>query len=555
MKNINRLLVIFVFAALFVSCNEDYLDRPPLDKISSEAVAQSEGYAEAYLWEIYAFMPNGFCRTSGHNMGGYGGTSMIDQSTGIAVSKSGWIETQNVITPGKMSPTNNPYNNWKQLYQSIYKANNLIEILDAGVEFDADVAARIKAEARFVRAFQYFDLARRWGDVPLITETQSAENIEDVLVARTPVADVYAFIDTEYAAIAEILPSAKDLPDSELGRATKEACWAFNGRAQLFAKNYARAAEMSKKVMQSGAYQLADDYEALFSDHGGNKEVIWELLFNGAEKGNGIDMVGLPFTYRADWGAQINPTQEFIDEYEMKDGSKFDWDNPEHAAAPYENRDSRFSATILHHGSPFKGRDLDVLCKWDADLGKYVGVGGDAPLRTGLHTISGYYVRKFMDPTAPFGINFGEGKQSWKEMRLAEVLLNYAEAQNEIAGPDASVYDAINQVRVRAGQPELPSGLSKEEMVEKIRHEKLIELALEGHRFWDIRRWGIAKDLLHEKYWTGMMVYENEDGTFGYHKYPMDFRPKQIFLDKHYLFPIPQGEMEKNPNLAQNPGY
>ncbi|WP_289063736.1 RagB/SusD family nutrient uptake outer membrane protein [uncultured Zobellia sp.] len=549
MKRIKIYTALIVMFAFAISCEDGFLEREPLDIISEDVVYNDQGYVESVLYRLYNYMPVGFpgrgqTNHPGKNANGF--SSILDNNTDIAMTKSGWIESWKVIRPGLIDPTNNPLDNWDVLYKGIYLSNTILSNIQDS-ELDADVKVRIIAEARFIKAFLYFDLARRYGAVPLIKELQSID--DDLLLPRTPVEEVYAYIDEEFTAAAADLPSVADMPDSELGRATKEAAWAFNGRAQLFAKNYARSAELSKAVIDGGGYTLSPDYEGLFQTYGGDPEVIFEVLFNGTDKGHGMDKIMLPFSYRADWGSQCNPTQEFVDSYEMANGLPItDPASGYNPLKPYEGRDSRFYATILFQGADFMGREMDVIFP----------DGVDAPLRTGLHSITGYYIRKFMDQSAPFGVDFGQSKQSWIEMRLAEVLLNYAEAQNEISGPDASVYTAINSVRARAGQPDLAMGLSKADMFNAIVHERKIELALEGHRFWDLKRWGMGVEVLNNKVFTGMKVLAVDPvtGEMELERFPVDNRPATIYLEKFDLFPVPQAEIEKNPNLLpQNPGY
>ncbi len=556
MKRIKIFLALIAVFVVVMSCDEDFLERDALDKINDSAVYGDEGYVKAVLFRLYNYMPIGYPgrgqvgKKDGEEqqpgVSSTGFTSILDNNTDIAMTKSGWIESWRHIRSGNITPTNNPLDNWGDLYEGIYLANLMLSNLQ-DAELDEDFKSRIIAEVRFVKAFQYFDLARRYGDVPIIKEIQSLDG--DLLVSRDPVSEVYAYVDEEFTAAAADLPSKADLPDSEVGRATKEAAWAFNGRAQLFAKNYTRSAELSKLVMDSGNHTLAPDYEALFQTYSGDPEAIFEVLFDGITKGHGMDRIMLPFSYRSDWGSQCNPTQEFVDSYEMTNGLPItDPTSGYDPLRPYEGRDSRFHATVLYQGSEFMGRPLDVIFP----------DGLDAPLRTGLHSITGYYIRKFMDQSAPFGVGFGESKQSWIEMRLAEVLLNFAEAQNEAAGPDASVYAAINMVRSRAGQPDLPAGLTQPQMFDRIVHERKIELALEGHRFWDLKRWKMGVDVLNGNNFTGMKVLSVDPttGEMELERFPIDFRPTTVYFERFDLFPIPQSEIEKNPNLLpQNPGY
>jgi hypothetical protein len=401
----------------------------------------------------------------------------------------------------------------------------------------------------------YTELVKRYGDVPLITQLQSFDDIEAMKVSRDPSADIYEFIDTELTEAAELLPSAKILPTNELGRATQEACWALNGRAQLYAKNYTQSAAMSLKVMESKSFELASDYNALFQSTGGNKEAIFEILFDGANKGHSFDLLAFPFSHRADWGSQILPTQELVDAYEMTNGlaitdpaSGYDTLNP------FANRDSRLAATVLYHGNLFKGDPILTALSSDVSI---LANDIDAPLVTGNHTTTGYYLKKFLDETLDDSPVSGQGKTSWKIIRLAEVLLNYAEAQNEAVGPDQSVYDAINLVRKRADQPNLPTGLSQDEMFDRVVQERKVELVGEDFRFWDLRRWKMAVEVLNNTYAHGMYITKdaNNPENLSYKIVQVPNRPKYVYLEHFYLLPIPQSEIDKNPNLVQNPNY
>jgi len=563
MKQIKKLLYASAFLLTLNSCNEDFLERQPLDMISSEAVYNDPALVEAYLFKAYNYMPNGYGtrnldgtdeKTPGVNGAGYGNAYILDCLTDLMTNKSSWPASNGQIVTGQIYPTKNDLDIWEHAYTAIRYCNMILDNMKTS-KLSTDFIARINAEARFIRAYMYFDLARRYGDVPLIKELQSLDNFDEVLVSRTPVSEVYAFIDQEYTEIAEILPSVANLASSDLGRATREACWALNGRVQLYAKNYARSAEISKKVIDSNLYSLAADYNKLFQSYGGDKEVIFEVLFNGADKGHGMDRLAYPFSHRADWGSQMLPTQELVDAYEMTNGLPItdaaSGYNPE---KPYENRDSRLSATVLYHGNLFKGTPILVALSSDITI---LPNDVDAPNLTGNHSTTGYYLKKFLDESIPDGPGWGVSKTSWKEIRLGEVLLNYAEAQNEAAGPDQSVYDAVNKVRARAAQPALPAGLSKDQMFARIVQERKVELVCEGNRFWDLRRWKMCGEVLNGKKVHGMFITKdaNDPSKLTYQLVEAKNRPAYIFHDRFYLLPIPQSEIDKNVNLIQNPEY
>lgn len=534
---------------LLASCRNDFLDRKPLDIISSDAVFKDKALTEAYLYHIYDYMPVGYglYQTEGQNVfSGLGITDLLDGSTDMLRSPSIWNESNSIMIPGLISATYNPLETWARDYQAIRKVHNLIDGLKTSA-LDETWKSRITAEARFIRAFLYFDLVRRYGDVPLVKDLQSFDNLDNLLVPRTAAADVYAFVAAELNACTELVPSVKALASLELGRVTREACWALNGRVLLFAGKYAESAAASKKVIDSGNYLLDPDYNALFQSRGGNREVIFEVMFNGTNKGHAFDNLFLPPSIDNGWGSQTLPTQEAVDSYEMLNGkaitdptSGYDPQNP------YVNRDKRFAASIVYDGAVLKGKTIRTAALVPDD-----GLGLEG------RTVTGYYIRKFIDEAIPFvELDFNGSKVSWKELRLGEVLLNYAEAQNQAAGPDASVLEAINQVRrTHGGLPGLPAGLSKQQVTDRIMQERKVELAFEGHRFWDLRRWKKAEEVLHDKYFHGMKITVDAAGKRTFTPFELSTLPKQVFLPKHYLMPINLAELNKNKNLQQNPGY
>lgn len=535
-----KYFIIAIACISLMGCSEDYLEREPLSLISSKAVFEDESLTEAYLYKLYDYLPSGYGDT------GYGDHYVLSSIVDESRTKSGWIKSNTTIVPGAISPTNNPLGIWGKSYQGIRRANNIISSLETS-SLSESFKTRISAEARYLRAWLYFDLTRRYGAVPLITVVQNLD--EDLLVSQTSRADIYSFIDQELDAIADNLPLSMDLASNEHGRVNRETVWALSSRANLYAQNYAKSVSASQKIMASpSGFVLNSDIHSLFQSDKSDSEVIFEMLFAVPFKGHKFDRYNLPPSLRSDWGSQTNPVQELVDDYEMAatglsitdPASGYDPTNP------FIGRDERFYATIIYNGSSLKGKEIDIVFP----------DGEDALLKTGLHTITGYYIKKFIDESLPFGPAFGDSKLSWKEFRLAEILLNYAEAQNEASGPDAAVYDAINQLRTRAGLPNLPSGLSQSEMTDRIRHERRIELAFENHRYFDLIRWGIAEQVLHDKYFHGMKITRDGSGVLNYDPtFEVNNRPKQIFLPKHNLLPIPQGEIEKNPNLVQNSGY
>ncbi|TLX76461.1 RagB/SusD family nutrient uptake outer membrane protein [Labilibacter sediminis] len=596
MKTLNALFLIMIASLILVGCGDDYLDSEPLNKISSAAVFESEGYTEAFLYDIYSYMPNGFgWESTGHKARGYGRRSFFDCATDLIVNKSGYVEAWHYVNYGQTPTKSQQFGNWNENYKAIYQCNTLIEGVEASTLVNNPAMQLMKEEARFLRAFFYFDLVRRYGDVPLIDAIPDISDPEALYVGRTDKEEIYNFIDSEWKDIADKFPMAKEMKEygSSWGRICREAVWGFHGRMLLHAERYVESAAMSKKVIDavengSSDRKLAEDYESLFISQGNNPEVLFEILFDGVNKGGTVDNFSRPPSHRGSWGGQHNPTHDLILAYEMVDGKPSTPENGFDPQQPYTNRDPRLEQTVLHHGSDFYGISMNLA--WVKDGNKWTpkgpGADGNAAHAQGLATITGYYLRKFMDPAAVVG-DFGFSKQSWIVLRLAEVYLNYAEAQNEANGPDQSVYDAINIVRTRSNMPNVdlnyPS-LDRAGMFERIKHERKVELAFEGHRFWDIRRWKIGAEVcngsvpinpanpLDGGYMSCCYPLLQPDGSVLYctpqtmddvlqegetlFKNPYtSMRRVYIWDDKNYLMPIPQTAIDKNPALTQNPGY
>lgn len=596
MKKLNILFLIAIATLLFVGCGDDYLESEPLDKISSAAVFESEGYTEAFLYDIYSYMPNGFgWMSTGHKARGYGRYSHLDCTTDILANKSGYTEAWTYVNSGQNANNSLQFGNWSENYTAIYECNTLIKGVDESSISESPGMQLMKTEARFLRAFFYFDLVRRYGGVPLITEVPDVSDPEALYIERSSVDDLYNFIDDEFTAIADGLPLAKDMDEagSKWGRVCREAVWGFHGKALLYAKRYAESAAMSKKVIDAvengtSDREMAQDYEALFLSRGDQPEVLFEILFDGVNKGGTFDEFSRPPSHRGEWGGQHNPTEDLVASYELANGLPATVENGFNPHDPYTNRDPRLEQSILHHGSQFYGITFDLA--WGKVENKWTprtsGISENAPHNMGLSTITGYYLRKYMDPDVAVGI-MGLSSQSWIVLRLGEVYLNYAEAQNEAAGPDQSVYHAVNVVRNRSNMPNLevnyPS-LDKAGMFERIKQEVKVEMAFEDQYFWDIRRWEIGAEVCNGSvpinpaapeeggYMSCCYPLRQADGSILYltPKTKNDIlQPGETLFvepytnmmkvyhwnDKNYLMPIPQNAMDKNPTLTQNPGY
>jgi starch-binding outer membrane protein, SusD/RagB family len=297
------------------------------------------------------------------------------------------------------------------------------------------------------------------------------------------------------------------------------------------------AADAAKAVIDltGTGYTLHSNYRNLFIT---NSYTLGEVIFArrmGAS--NDFEKANYPVGY--DLGQSgTTPSQNLVDAYEMKDGSKFDWNNPLHAAKPYANRDPRLNETILVNDTLFKGRKTEI---W---AGGKEGNGIQKATRTG------YYLKKHVNENLNLLLNT-TGVQSWNLFRLSEIYLNYAEALNEYSAGHADIKKYVDLVRTRTGvvMPVLPAGLSQADMRERIRNEKRIEFAFEDHRSWDVRRWMIAPQALGVPL-RGVEITKNANGTFTYKPVKVEDR---VFTPKMYLYPIPQSEINTSKGLVQNP--
>lgn len=559
-----NLLYFLIFVFAFAACDNSFLDREPLDQISSAGVFQDENLLEAYLNNAQGRLPYGV-----HGSTGYGQyPCMMASITDEARAKSGWVQNNSIIIKGSITPTNSGgLDLWASAYRTIRITNDILKGIETS-SLSKEITNNVAAKARYIRAFTYFDLVRRYGEVPLITEPQQVD--EDLLQGRTPKAGVYDFI---YDELDVIVTDLKNKSEQPAGSISKQAAIALNARAMLYAERWDKAASLADKLITGSlndGIDLDPDYRNLFLSYGGNNETIMEKLCLPPLTGHSFGLYNWPVRWRSDWGGQTDPTQDFVDSYEMLETGLpiTDPNSGYNPTRPYDGRDKRFYASVFYHGSEFSevtpsSGEPFIDMEWN----NYNEGPGEPGKFHGAASITGYLVKKFADPADGYSPKGGEGKNSWQEIRFAEVLLIYAEAENEANGPSDKVYAAINKVRNRAGLPDLPGGLSKDEMRQRVRQERKVELAFENHRWFDLIRWGIAEDVLDGYVPHGIKIerkpeapshaeqpqlFEQDMLTFTVFEVP---GRTQSFPSSHNLLPIPQGEIDKNPNLDQNPGY
>ncbi|MDF2193716.1 RagB/SusD family nutrient uptake outer membrane protein [Paraflavitalea sp. CAU 1676] len=550
MKKQQYIVAVIAAATLLGSCSKDFLERAPQDQLSQSTFWTSEKDAYAALNGIYGPALD-YVETAIYN----------DGSSDNAHAQYPWESNATTISLGDVNSGMNA--GWS--FSTIRRANYFLENIDKA-PMSATLKDRFKAEARFLRAFDYADLINKFGDVPLVTKTLT---LEESFVGRNTKAEVLKFVLDELTAVAAVLPeSYSGGKNTEKGRVTKGAALALKARVLLYNGQWQEAADAAQAVMALN-YDLfkvtaeadvdkGDDYSAWvnFADAGQEQKFrlgvrSYEQLFWQVNEGNKeviLDRQQIPekdakydntYLLADDLGgwSSVTPTQTLVNDYQsFQTGEPITPITPaaradlyaKRATDPafyeeYKNRDPRFYATVLFEKAPWNRIN-------EGDGYEFTWVkGGNNCSKTG------YNFRKYVDPAST--IAQLDNNANHIIIRLAEILLTYAEAKNEASGPDASVYAAINRIRNRAGMPDLNATVynTKDKLREAIRRERRIELALEGHRYMDIRRWKIAATVM-----TNLNDLTN--GLVQTRKWD----------DKLYLMPVPQSEVDLNSKLKPN---
>jgi hypothetical protein len=539
------LLILFT-----VSC--DYLEYDETSYNRKEDVFEDFGRTKSFLTAIYAKLPTDF-----NSIDGAMRSSATDEAEHV------WdLSNVQKMNDGSWSAIQPLDNVWGQMYDGI-RAVNLFLIETDGQEFEdekwnEDYEEMMEQfnnypyEARFLRAFFYFELIKRYKNVPLITEVLTPEEAQQVEQASFD--DVVAFIVNECDAIATELPNDYGSFSSaqETGRATSGAALALKARTLLYAASplhntsnsqalWEEAASAAAAIISEENYTLEPNYNTVVNNLTSNELIL------GRRQGQSNDFERRNFPIGYEGGnTGTCPTQNLVDAYEMVETglpvtdpvSGYD------PIFPYSGRDPRLAETVIYNNSNWKGQPVEIF------------YGGANAKPKPNATKTGYYLKKYvieainLDPT-----NTTQRIHTWVLFRYGEVLLNYAEAMNEVYGPEdlgsheMTALQAVNMVRQRAGMPGFPAGMTQNEFRDKLRNERRVELAFEDHRFWDIRRWKIGSQTTDI---YAMNVGRNPFGGFAYEKVPLEQR---VFEDYMNLYPIPQAEIYKNSNLEQNPGW
>ncbi len=583
-------IIFFLLLVFASSCNKDFLDTTPQSDFSSADVWADRALAQTFVNSIYASIDHGFAKymkavycDEGHRR---------DASAVLNFNRS--LMTPDNIVGWQTQPT------WNGLYSKIRRCNLVIENL-SGADFEKD---DMIGEARFLRAWFYYNLTSMYGGVPIVDKPFGLE--DDFAVPRNSYADCIQFIVDDLDAAASQLPEVQSGAND--GRVTKGAALALKARVLLYAASdlynttvfpgysnpeligytggdrmarWRAAKDAAKAVMDMNRYSLykaepqpgdsvARNYTEIFLSKN-TQEDIWVRYYTSGTipNDNNLAVMNGPNGY----GGQGNNAVigNLVDAFEMADGTKFDWSDPGMAALPYDNREPRFYANVLFEGAnwsvrPAYSADIDPFNiihvgyfeRWDAANNRVTVVPGidsrNSPYQPGNSGQTLYLSRKSLDPNT-VAVEGGVGQEvPWRYFRYGEILLNYAEACIEL-GEDAEARTYINKIRTRAGLPDITE--SGDDLRKRYRHERRIELMYEDHRFFDIRRWVIGPEAYNISVYKANVLYKLLPGNTT-SPVPTIFHEvleTRAWENKAYFFPILRDEINKDENLIQNPEY
>lgn len=526
-----------ILASFTTSCNE--LDLAPTNKFTELNYWTSDSKASAVLSQAYSQMMNSskyFAdeRLSDNLYEGRGSTDEKKITSGQATTALGRFSTE-----------------WSDAYAGIKTCHTLLENIDKVPNMDETLKNRMMAEARYIRASLYFRLANNFGDVPLFDHTITVDEANNI--SRSPKADVINFVRTELNDIANTLPTKDEYAEDDRGRITRGAAMMLLARTYLYENDWQNVATICENFIKGeyGHYELYPSYSGLFLPEGEYcDEVILDMGYLLTYRTWSEMYDGIPLSV----GGRVNgfaPTQELVDDYIMLNGHAInDAGSGYNEDEPYVNRDPRLQATIVYHGYQWTNGEgvtstIYIRPGSSADAGasnldEYAGQGQNA-------TSTGYYLRKWFDPTAPAGLASG---LNLILMRYADVLLMYAEAKNELGEMNEAVWNqTIRPIRERAGFTDAGAlnYPSSGDMRTIIRRERRCELAMEGLRLFDIRRWKTIETVLNGRPHGAKFASNNTQY--------IELDTRSFDPNRDYLFAVPQSQRDINPNLTQNPGY
>lgn len=457
---------------------------------------------------------------------------------------------------------------WSDAYTRIRRINEFLDGVANYGKIDATTKTQYAAEARFIRGYVYFWLAKLHGSVILL---DNMGQYNTSLHQRASEEDVWKFIAADFQYAGENLP--KQWGSTKTGRATKGAAYGMLARTWLYAasiadydkkqfnsdeltgvsaanaqtyyQNAANAAQVVIDLAKEGYYELEGTFANAFINKN-SKESVFKISYVSPQLTHAFDLGYAP---PGDASGQCLvygvPTAELVNEFEMSDGTKFSWTNSTQAANPYTNREDRFYATVLYNNATWKKRTINTTVNGGTE--GFIQFG----LSTDPHkTVTGYYIKKMLDSTNTTFVAYGS-TQDWNEMRYAEVLLIHAEAEAKLNNIGLA-QESLNAVRRRAKLPNTPASTTAQ-LMEAVEHERKVELAFEGQRYWDLRRWRKAHIVLNNVKFTGHKITPSGN-TYTYETVSADNMNRQ-FTPALYYIPIPSTELLNNTMLTQIKGW
>lgn len=525
MKKLTSIYLGILISLGLSSCTDKFLDAVPNDQLSGATFWKTESDINMALAGAYRGWENGM------------DVVMRDAMTDNDYS---WMAVTGYqqVGNGTVNPQNVSIGNGGRVfsYTQIRKYNSFLENIE-GMTLDAALKEKLKAEVRFLRAYDYFLKSMFFGDMPLITKTIPSTE----LPARTPVAQIQAFILDELDKISKILPVQNNI--TAKGHMTRGSALALKARLELYMGKYADAMASSKAVIDMGVYELYPNYEQLFyrQNKANNKEAIAEIQHIQNDYATSIPWQRLP-AWKGGYSENA-VSRSILDEYETKNGLKISEDPTYDPQNPFENRDPRLAMSIAYPGSTWFGRiytALDPQFGGSSNPDYYLNDGSKAAQMSKKYLDAGIQNAERQNFDAPIMV-----------IRLAEMYLTYAEAAFESGQNLVLGLEYLNKVRTRAGQINA-SALTRD----LIRRERRVELAFEGLRYFDIKRWDLVPTVMNGPYYGSRLGTVNQTtGKVTWGTGYILVENRTFYPQRKYLLPIPQSEIDVNPKMVQNPGY
>ena len=571
MKKYIKHLAVFLITIGFVSCKKDFLERTPGVAINEDEIFADPALAARFADNAYNYLIHKYVRFNDHR-------GSVAQASDEAVSgnSEGTVTSLNrglYHEHSTMASLNDIGDIWVRMYMGIAITNTMlanIAIVPPSPNASVPIfnPTRVEGEMRFIRALSYFELTKRFGGVPLVDKVYSVN--DDINLPRKSFQEITDFILADLDVAVTKLGTDEDYGTSNYGRPTIGAAQALRARVLLYAasplnnpsndKAKWKAAADAALVLMDGRYALQSSYDDILNVPNSPEYIMIRIKGNTPLAGEMMqDFSMSPGSGGAQ--GQMNPTQNHVDMYQMANGKPItDPTSGYDPANPYLGREPRFYANIIYNDLPWQGRRIEM---WASGSGNNVAYGKDWDPRNITFTATRYYCKKYW-PEVYRTVGGSTTLLNYIYFRYAEMLLNYAEAQNEfLSAPDASVYNALVLIRQRAGIEKgtgiygygLKDNMTTDEMREAIRHERAIELAFEDHRWYDIMRWKIGATTIGVPM-KGMDVFKNPNGSFTYNVFTLGNNFQKTWDERQNLYPIPRPEIFKSKGvLTQNPGW